>query len=82
MTRPTSHAVTLTLSEGFTATVLVLAGRAGIGVDWAQFEAAPEGPFADVQAFVGTGMSAPAEGRAWGAGLREKAQEIARHMAR
>ncbi|MFE1906006.1 DUF6086 family protein [Streptomyces gardneri] len=34
--RRTSHAIWLALSEGFIATVLVLAERAGIKVDWAR----------------------------------------------
>ncbi|MGW5094671.1 DUF6086 family protein [Streptomyces nodosus] len=74
--RRTSHAILLALSEGFTATVLALAERAGITVDWAQLGSAPDG------APEATGMSAPTEGRARGAGLREKARELEQHMAR
>ncbi|AJE40130.1 DUF6086 family protein [Streptomyces nodosus] len=74
--RRTSHAILLALSEGFTATVLALAERAGITVDWAQLESAPDG------APEATGMSAPTEGRARGTGLRERARELERHMAR
>ncbi|MFG3114244.1 DUF6086 family protein [Streptomyces sp. NPDC048197] len=80
--RRASHAIVLALCEGFTATVLVLAERAGIGVDWAQLGSGPEGAREDVQASAVTGMSLPAEGRAWGAGLREKARELGQHMPR
>ncbi|BDM69714.1 hypothetical protein HEK616_32010 [Streptomyces nigrescens] len=80
--RKTSHAILLALSEGFTATVLVLAERAGISVDWAQLGSAPQDALKDGQASVVTAMSAPAEGRAWGAGLREKARELGQHMPR
>ncbi|MEU6085360.1 DUF6086 family protein [Streptomyces sp. NPDC047085] len=77
----TSHIVLLALSEGFVATVLVLAERAGIAVDWARFEEAPRGPFADVQITAGVGMSTPAGGGTWGAALRERAREVGRGMA-
>ncbi|MFI6359020.1 DUF6086 family protein [Streptomyces sp. NPDC050743] len=80
--RRTSHAIVLALCEGFTATVLVLAERAGIRVDWAQFGPAPDGALEDAQISAATGMSAPAEGRAWGAGLCEKARELGQHMPR
>ncbi|MFI2202081.1 DUF6086 family protein [Streptomyces sp. NPDC020192] len=80
--RRTSHAIVLALSDGFTATVLVLAERAGIRVDWAGLGANEHGPFRDVQVSAVTGMSAPPEGRAWGAGLREKARELGRCMPR
>ncbi|MGW6944037.1 DUF6086 family protein [Streptomyces xanthophaeus] len=78
--RRTGHAIVLALSEGFTATVLVLAERAGIKVDWVHLGAAPQGPLTDVQVTAGAGMSAPAEGGAWGAALREKAYELGRRM--
>ncbi|MEV7373784.1 DUF6086 family protein [Streptomyces sp. NPDC090301] len=78
--RRTRHAILLALSDGFTAVVLVLAERAAIKVDWARHGAAPEGPFADVQVST-TGMSAPAEGAGWAAGLRERARELERMMA-
>ncbi|MFJ5842685.1 DUF6086 family protein [Streptomyces shenzhenensis] len=41
--RRTSHAVALALSEGFVATVLVLAERAGIEADRTRLGTAPEG---------------------------------------
>ncbi|MGA5497879.1 DUF6086 family protein [Streptomyces cinereoruber] len=80
--RRTSHTIWLALSEGFTATVLVLAERAGITVDWARYGATPEAPFEDVQVSTVTGMSAPADGGAWAAGLREKARQLGRYMPR
>ncbi|MGW1926763.1 DUF6086 family protein [Streptomyces massasporeus] len=80
--RRASHAIWLALSEGFTATVLVLAERAAIKVDWTRHEAASEAPLEDVQVSTATGMSTPAEGAAWSAGLREKARELGRLMPR
>ncbi|MFE7898067.1 DUF6086 family protein [Streptomyces sp. NPDC057424] len=80
--RRTSHAIVLALSDGFTATVLALAERAGIEVDWAQLGAAPDGPLEDAQVSAVTGMSAPAEVGSWAAGLREKARELGRRMPR
>lgn len=80
--RRASHAIWLALSEGFTATALVLAERAGIEVDWVRHGASPEAPFEDVQVSAATGMSAPAQGEAWAADLRAKAQELDRRMAR
>ncbi|MEV4972199.1 DUF6086 family protein [Streptomyces scopuliridis] len=80
--RRTNHAILLALSEGFTATVLVLAERAGIRVDWPRLGATPEGPFEDVQVSAVIGMSAPVDGGAWGAGLRERARELGRRMPR
>ncbi|MFE9457195.1 DUF6086 family protein [Streptomyces californicus] len=80
--RRTSHAIWLALSEGFTATVLVLAERAGIDVDWEQHGATPASPFEDVQVSAATGMSAPADGGAWAAGLRENARRLGRRMPR
>ncbi|GAA2768732.1 DUF6086 family protein [Streptomyces paradoxus] len=80
--RRTSHAIVLALSDGFTTTVLALAERAGIEVDWAQLGAAPDGPLKDAQVSAVTGMSARAEGGSWAAGLREKARELSRCMPR
>ncbi|MFE3828492.1 DUF6086 family protein [Streptomyces sp. NPDC059092] len=80
--RRTGHAILLALSEGFTATVLVLAERADIRLDWAQLEAAPEATREDVNVSALAGMSAPAEGGAWSEGLREKAREMGRRMPR
>ncbi|MFE9435402.1 DUF6086 family protein [Streptomyces sp. NPDC006640] len=80
--RRTSHAIWLALSEGFTATVLVLAERAAVNVDWARHGATPEAALEDVQFSTATGLSAPAEGAAWAAGLRERARELGRRMPR
>ncbi|MDQ1039855.1 hypothetical protein QFZ75_006271 [Streptomyces sp. V3I8] len=80
--RRTSHAIVLALSDGFTATVLALAERAGVEVDWAQLGAAPDGPFEDAQVSAVTGMSTPAEGGSWATGLRDKARELGRRMPR
>ncbi|HET6856883.1 MAG TPA: DUF6086 family protein [Streptomyces sp.] len=78
--RDTGNPVLLALSEGFTVTVLVLAQRAGIAVDWERLGAAPQGAREDVQRSAVAGVSASAEGRVWGAGLREKARELGRGM--
>lgn len=80
--RRTSHAIWLALSEGFIATVLVLAERAAIKVDWTRHGAAPDAPLEDTQASTVTGMSTPAEGAAWAASLREKSRELERRMPR
>ncbi|MFD9084117.1 DUF6086 family protein [Streptomyces erythrochromogenes] len=80
--RRTGHAIILALSEGFTATVLVLAERAGIWLDWARLGADPAEPFADVQVSAGAGWPVTADGGAWAAGLREKARELGGRMPR
>ncbi|MFE7550899.1 DUF6086 family protein [Streptomyces gardneri] len=80
--RGSGHAIWLALSEGFIAIVLVLAERAGIKVDWARHGAASEAPLEDVQVSAVTGMSVPAEGRAWAAGLREEARRLGGRMPR
>lgn len=79
--RRTSHAVVLALSEGFTATVVVLAERAGIRVDWERLDGAPDGPREDVQVSA-AGMAAPPSGRSWSTGLREQAARLERRMPR
>lgn len=80
--RRTSHAIVRALSEGFIATVLVLAGRAGTTVDWARVGAAPDDPPTDVQVSDPSGMSAPPESGAWESGLRVRARELSRFMPR
>ncbi|MFE0524937.1 DUF6086 family protein [Streptomyces sp. NPDC058954] len=80
--RRTSHTIMLALSDGFTATTLALAERAGVKVDWARLGATPEGALKDVQVSAHTGMSVPPEGEAWASRLREKAGELSRHMPR
>ncbi|MFJ8692168.1 DUF6086 family protein [Streptomyces roseolilacinus] len=79
--RGTGHAVVPALFEGFTVTVLVLAQRAGVRVDWARLGAASDGPLEDVQVSALTGMSVPPEGEAWASRLREKAREMGRFTA-
>ncbi|MFB6565283.1 DUF6086 family protein [Streptomyces sp. NPDC056400] len=79
--RRTSHAILLALSEGFTASVVVLAERAGIRVDWERLGAAPQGPRTDVQVSA-AGAAAPADGAGWSTGLRAKALELGRRMPR
>ncbi|MFF3018934.1 DUF6086 family protein [Streptomyces sp. NPDC057939] len=80
--RRTGHAIALALSEGFTATVLVLAERAGIRVNWALLAAGCEPPFQDVQVSAGTGLSVPVYGVAWADGLRARARELGGRMPR
>ncbi|WP_405918142.1 DUF6086 family protein [Streptomyces sp. NBC_00728] len=75
--RGTSHAVMAALSEGFVATVLVLADRAGIEVNWQPARFADDGGLNDVQ--VPTTPVSP-EG-AWAAALQHKSRELGRFMA-
>ncbi|PWK74277.1 hypothetical protein BCL76_1015 [Streptomyces sp. CG 926] len=79
--RRTSHAIVLALSEGFTATVVVLAERAGIRVDWERLGADPDGAREDVQVSA-AGMAAPPPGHSWSTGLRELAARLERRMPR
>ncbi|UFR01668.1 DUF6086 family protein [Streptomyces sp. Go40/10] len=79
--RRTGHTIILALSESFVGVVVALAQRAGIGIDWERLEAFPDGPLADVQVFA-AGASAPGEGGAWAAGVRARAAELSRGMAR
>ncbi|MFF9767624.1 DUF6086 family protein [Streptomyces sp. NPDC014636] len=79
--RRTGHAVVLALSEGFVGTVVVLAQRAGIDIDWARFEGFPDGPLSDVQVSA-AGMSGPGDGGPWAAALRARAAGLSRGMAR
>ncbi|MFE0173288.1 DUF6086 family protein [Streptomyces sp. NPDC059002] len=73
--RRTSHAVVIALSEGFVATVLVLAERAGIAVAWKPTDLAARDELRDVRA--------PDPGQEqWAAALRQKARELDRLMAR
>ncbi|MGY5128245.1 DUF6086 family protein [Streptomyces nigrescens] len=75
--RRTSHAVMATLSEGFVVTVLVLAERAGIEVNWRPADFAEGGELKDVQ--VPTVPDCSEE--AWAAALRQKSRELGRFMA-
>ncbi|MGD3111934.1 DUF6086 family protein [Streptomyces sp. YGL11-2] len=74
--RRTSHVVMTALSEGFIATVLVLAERAGIEVNWQSVDFAEGGALKDVQ--VPT-VPDSAEG-AWAAALQQKSRELGRFM--
>ncbi|GAB7028768.1 DUF6086 family protein [Streptomyces sp. NPDC021749] len=75
--RETSHAVMAALSEGFVATVLVLAERAGIEVNWQPAGYAVEGGLKDVQV-----PAAPVSSEeAWAAALQYKSRELGRFMA-
>ncbi|MER0484917.1 DUF6086 family protein [Streptomyces sp. Edi2] len=74
----TSHTVMVALSEGFVATVLVLAQRAGIEVDWEAADCTAVDGLRDVQVPV-----PPAPGReVWAVALRQKARELDRYMVR
>ncbi|MEU2792333.1 DUF6086 family protein [Streptomyces sp. NPDC007100] len=74
--RRTSHAVVAALSQGFVATVLVLAERAGIEVNWQPAGYAEGGGLRDVQVPAPPGSS---EG-AWAATLQQKSRELDRFM--
>ncbi|MFG2140983.1 DUF6086 family protein [Streptomyces sp. NPDC048650] len=75
--RRTNHAVMAALSEGFVATVLVLAERAGIEVNWQPPDCAGSGEPQDVQVLAASGSP---EG-AWAAALQQKSRELGRFMA-
>ncbi|MEU9116826.1 DUF6086 family protein [Streptomyces sp. NPDC048483] len=78
--RRTSHAVMIALSDGFVATVLVLAERAGIEVDWSPAEPTTQDGPTDVQVPVPpSAATAAAEARP--ATLRQKSRELERFMA-
>lgn len=74
--RKTTHAVMTALSEGFVATVLVLAERAGIGVTWQPAGFAEVGGLKDVQVPTAPDSS---EG-AGAAALQRKSRELGRFM--
>ncbi|WP_167150925.1 DUF6086 family protein [Streptomyces sp. MBT27] len=74
--RRTSHAVIVALSEGFVATVLVLAERAGNEVNWLPAGVAEDGGLKDVQV-----PAAPVSSEgAWAAALKCKSRELGRFM--
>lgn len=73
--RRTSHAVIAALSEGFLVTVLVLAERAGIEVNWQPADSVGDDSRKDAQV-----PAAPLEG-AWAAVLQAKSRELGRFMA-
>ncbi|MET7698703.1 DUF6086 family protein, partial [Streptomyces sp. NPDC005485] len=72
--RATTHGVVIALSEGFVATVLVLAERADIEVRWPTSDPAASPARRDVQV---PAPPAP-DADAWTAALREKARELGR----
>ncbi|MFJ9855194.1 DUF6086 family protein [Streptomyces sp. NPDC101150] len=74
--RRASHAVMAALSDGFVATVLVLAERAGIEVSWQTAGLAEDGDLTDVE--VSTALDS-SEG-AWAAALQQKSRELGRAM--
>jgi hypothetical protein len=80
--RGTSHTITLALSDGFVGTVLVLAERAGVDIDWVRVAADPGGSPRDVQVSPLTGVPTPADAGSWEADLRGRAQELGRCMPR
>ncbi|WP_432590766.1 DUF6086 family protein [Streptomyces sp. HD1123-B1] len=75
--RRTSHGVMAALSEGFVATVLVLAERADIEVNWQSAGFAEVGSPRDVQ--VPTALDSTEE--AWAAAIQQKSRELGRFMA-
>ncbi|MBL1084235.1 hypothetical protein JK359_20070 [Streptomyces actinomycinicus] len=79
--RRTGHSIIQALSENFVGIVVVLAERAGIGIDWAGLEAFPDGPLTDVQVSA-AGTSGPPQGGPWAAAVRARAAELSRGMPR
>ncbi|MFJ5834539.1 DUF6086 family protein [Streptomyces sp. NPDC093089] len=76
--RRTTHRVMIALSEGFVATTLVLAERAGIEVNWQPAGSAEDGALRDVQV-----PAAPVSSEAaWAAALQHKSRELGRFMPR
>ncbi len=75
--RRTSHGVMAALSEGFVATVLVLAERADMGVKWPSTGFVEAGSFRGVQ--VPTAQESTEE--AWAAAIQQKSHELGRFMA-
>ncbi|MFF0390240.1 DUF6086 family protein [Kitasatospora sp. NPDC004615] len=75
--RRTTHDVMAALSEGFVVTMLVLAERAGIEVNWQSAGSAEDGGLKDVQVPAAPGSAEAA----WMAALQHKARELGRFMA-
>jgi hypothetical protein len=75
--RRTTHAVMAALSEGFVATTLVLADRAGVEVNWQSAGSAGDGDRRDVQAPTAPGS----DEAAWAAALQHRSRELGRFMA-
>jgi len=82
--RDTTHGVMIALSEGFVATVLVLAERAAIEVRWPPNDLTASLERRDVQVPAPAAPEADvgADADAWATALREKARELGRFMAR
>ncbi|GFE12633.1 hypothetical protein Sgleb_06800 [Streptomyces glebosus] len=78
----TRHAIVLALSEGFLATLLVLAERAGAEVGWTPADNAQDDGLRDLQVSPHPRTPAPSAKKAHGGQLRTKMQELARFMAR
>ncbi|WP_369232625.1 DUF6086 family protein [Streptomyces sp. R21] len=76
--RATTHGVMAALSEGFVATVLVLAERADIELDWPTSDPTTSRERKDVQV---PAPPAP-DADAWAAALRARVRELGRFMAR
>ena len=78
--RATIHGVMVALSEGFVATVLVLAERADIELNWQVDDPSESRERRNVQ--VPAPAAPDADADAWATALREKARELGRFMAR
>ena len=76
----TRHVVISALSDGFLATVLVLADRAGIVVEWPDRSSGDAPDRRDVQ--VGSGAVPVIDPDGWEARMRDQARELAGFMPR
>ena len=76
----TRHVVISALSDGFLATVLVLADRAGIVVERPDPSSGETAELRDVQ--VGSGAVPAIDPDGWGARVRDQARELAGFMPR
>ncbi|MGW1882372.1 DUF6086 family protein [Streptomyces sp. NPDC001970] len=76
----TRHAVMVALSEGFVATMVVLAERARVDLRWTPPATGPGGELRDVQVPAPPGMPADSDDEAWADRLRGKARELDRFM--
>ncbi|MEU1201146.1 DUF6086 family protein [Streptomyces sp. NPDC005813] len=76
--RRTSHGVLIALSEGFVATVLVLAERAHLEIGWKSVDLAMGNGRTDVQV---PSPSTPVGDEAWAAALQDRSRELGRFMA-
>jgi hypothetical protein len=76
--RGTQHGVILALSEGFVATVLVLAERAGTKIRWPSLAGSVGNVLVDVQ----VPARPVVDDEAWVTRLSARAREVGRFMAR